>query len=179
MSNSDEIEGKIVLIEDGSLNGDSCSYFKKVSEGQNAGAIAVVVYNKDNGAADWTDDLKTMGIVNGDPNAIKISSIFIRAEDGNNIRNYINEEKTIIKSENKQITFYRSNNCTCMFFINDVVVRNNNGNFEVYVAAGSRLWNRVLGAGKDTNTVYGSGHDAIYKSIDGGIIGQKLNSCSC
>ena len=61
-----------------------------------------------------------------------------------------------------------------MFFINDVVVRNNNGNSEVYVAAGSRLWNKVLGAGKDTNTVYGSGHDAIYKSIDGGINWSKI-----
>ena len=61
-----------------------------------------------------------------------------------------------------------------MFFINDVVVRNNNGNSEVYVAAGSRLWNRVLGAGKDTNTVYGSGHDAIYKSVDGGINWSKI-----
>ena len=175
LSNSDEIEGKIVLIEDGSLNGDSCSYFKKVSEGQNAGAIAVVVYNKDNGAADWTDDLKTMGIVNGDPNAIKISSIFIRAEDGNNIRNYINEEKTIIKIRKQ--TNYALAGATIvpgMFFINDVVVRNNNGNSEVYVAAGSRLWNRVLGAGKDTNTVYGSGHDAIYKSIDGGTNWSKI-----
>ena len=110
LSNSDEIEGKIVLIEDGSLDGDSCSYFKKVSEGQNAGAIAVVVYNKDNGAADWTDDLKTMGIINGDPNAIKISSIFIRAEDGNNIRNYINEEKT------NKLRPRRSNHCTWHVF---------------------------------------------------------------
>ena len=105
----------------------------------------------------------------------KISSIFIRAEDGNNIRNYINEEKTIIKIRKQ--TNYALAGATIvpgMFFINDVVVRNNNGNSEVYVAAGSRLWNRVLGAGKDTNTVYGSGHDAIYKSIDGGTNWSKI-----
>ena len=97
LSNSSDVAGKIVLIEDGSINGDNCSYFKKVSEGQSAGAAAVIVYNKDNGSANWSDDLKTMGIVNGDPNAIKISSIFIKASDGNNIRDFISQEKTTVK----------------------------------------------------------------------------------
>ena len=53
-----------------------------------------------------------------------------------------------------------------MFFINDVVVRNNNGTSEIYVAAGSRKWDRVLGTRSDTqNTIIGSGHDGIYKSV--------------
>ena len=38
LSNKDEISGKIVLIEDGSLTtGSDCNYYKKVSEGQAAG----------------------------------------------------------------------------------------------------------------------------------------------
>ena len=49
LSNADQISGKIVLIQDGTINGSSnCDYFKKVMEGQSAGAIAVIVYNKDN-----------------------------------------------------------------------------------------------------------------------------------
>ena len=50
-----------------------------------------------------------------------------------------------------------------MFFINDVVVRDNQGTSEVYVAAGSRLWD----IGGNQSTILGSGHDAVYKSIDG------------
>ena len=53
-----------------------------------------------------------------------------------------------------------------MFFINDVVVRNNNGTSEIYVAAGSRKWDRVLGTRSDAqNTILGSGHDGIYLSL--------------
>ena len=52
---------KIVLIEDGSqFNSSNCELFKKVLEGQNAGAKAVIVYNKNTGESDWTDDLITM-----------------------------------------------------------------------------------------------------------------------
>ena len=45
LSNSSAVSGKIVLVEDGSLTaGSSCNYYKKVTEAQSAGAIAVIVY---------------------------------------------------------------------------------------------------------------------------------------
>ena len=170
LSNASEIDGKIVLIEDGALSGDSCSYFKKIIEGQNAGAVAVVVYNKDNGSANWTDDLKTMDIVNGDPTAVKIPSIYVRASDGNNIKNQIEEKETTIKIRKQTNYAYSGARIVPgMFFINDVVVRNNDGNSEIYVAAGSRIWDK-----EKTNTILGSGHDAIYKSVDGGSNWTKI-----
>ena len=60
LSNSSEIKDKIVLIERGALSGDPCPFFDKVLNGQNAGALAVVVFNKSNGS-DWTDGLVRMG----------------------------------------------------------------------------------------------------------------------
>ena len=169
LSNSEEIKGKIVLIEEGSLDGNNCDYLKKVMEGQTAGAKAVVIFNKDTGEANWTDDLITMNATNGDPSAIKISSIFIKAGDGKQIKEFIENEKTTIKiSKKSNIASSGVTIVPGMFFINDVVVRDNNGTSEVYVAAGSRLWDRILGTrGDDQNAILGSGHDAVYKSIDG------------
>ena len=177
LSNTSAINGKIVLIEDGSSsNASGCDYFKKVSEGQTAGAIAVIVYNKDSGATDWTDDLKTMGPGNGDASAIKIPSLFIKASEGKRLKEFIESEKTTVKVvKQSNISSSGIQIVPGMFFINDVVVRDNNGTSELYVAAGSRRWDRVLGTrADDQNTILGSGHDAVYKSIDGGTVWNKI-----
>ena len=170
LSNADQISGKIVLIQDGTINGSSnCDYFKKVMEGQSAGAIAVIVYNKDNGSTNWTDDLITMKPNNNDASSVKIPSIFIKAVDGEKLKEYVESKTTKVKLV-KQTNLLVSgvNIVPGMFFINDVVVRNNNGTSEIYVAAGSRKWDRVLGTRSDAqNTILGSGHDGIYKSVDG------------
>ena len=164
LSNSEEINGKIVLIESGSLDGSNCDYFKKVTEGQIAGAKAVVVYNKDTGEAGWSDDLITMNLTEGDASSIKISSVFIKAADGKKIKELVENKKTTIKiSKKTNVIVSNTSIVPGMFFINDVVVRDNNGTSEVYVAAGSRLWKR----GNRPNAILGSGHDAIYKSTDG------------
>jgi hypothetical protein len=169
LSNAEKINGKIVLIEQGSIDGTSCDFVKKVSEGQTAGAKAVIIYNKDSGDSEWSDDLITMTSAGGDVSDINIPSVFIKAADGKKIKEYIDNEKTTIKISKK--TNIAISNVTIvpgMFFINDVVVRNNNGTSEIYVAAGSRLWGRILGAkGNNETTILGSGHDAVYKSIDG------------
>ena len=89
LSNSEEINGKIVLIQDGSVDGNTnCDYFKKVTEGQTAGAKAVIVYNKDDGSTNWTDDLITMNPSNNDASTITISSLFIKAADGEKLKVY-------------------------------------------------------------------------------------------
>ena len=164
LSNFEKIKDKIVLIETGSLDGTDCDYLKKVTEGQTAGAKAVVVYNKDTGETGWTDDLLTMNATSGDPSGISISSIFIKASDGKKIKEFVENEKTTIKiSKKTNVVVSNTTIVPGMFFINDVVVRNNNGISEVYVAAGSRLWDR----GNQPNAILGSGHDAVYKSTDG------------
>jgi photosystem II stability/assembly factor-like uncharacterized protein len=164
LSNSEKIKDKIVLIENGSLDGSDCDYLKKVIEGQTAGAKAVVVYNKNTGDSGWTDDLITMNANDGDTSAVNISSIFIKASAGKKIKELIENEKTTIKISKK--TNIANSNSTIvpgMFFINDVVVRDNQGTSEIYVSAGSRLWD----IGGNQSTILGSGHDAVYKSIDG------------
>ena len=170
LSNSEAVSGKIVLVEDGSLTaGSDCNYYKKITEAQSAGAIAVIVYNKDTGATNWTDDLITMTPAGGDATAIKIPSIFIKAADGKKLKELIESEKTtlkLVKQSNLSTSGVKI--VPGMFFINDVLVRDNNGVSEVYVAAGSRKWDRVLGTRSDNqNTILGSGHDAVYKSVDG------------
>ena len=176
LSNSSEIQGKILLVEDGSLDGSECNYLKKVLEGQSAGAVAVVVYNKDTGASDWSDDLKTMSASSGDIGSVKIPSVFIRAADGKKIKEFIEEDATTVQISKK--TNVEVSGLTIvpgMFFINDVVVRDYDGVSEVYVAAGSRKWDRILGSrGDKQSTILGSGHDAIYKSIDSGISWTKI-----
>ena len=145
LSNSNDIQGKIVLIEDGSINSSNCDYFKKITEGQNAGAKAVIVYNKDTGESGWTDDLITMGPGSGDISSITIPSIYIKSVDGNKIKNYISNSKTdvrIIKKTNIGVSGLDI--VPGLFFINDVIVRDNEGTSEVYVAAASRLWTRIL-----------------------------------
>jgi len=164
LSNSEKINGKIVLIEKGSLDGSDCDYLKKVIEGQTAGAKAVVVYNKNTGDASWTDDLITMNANNGDVSTVNIPSIFIKASAGKKIKELIENEKTTIKiSKKTNVAVSGFTIVPGMFFINDVVVRDNEGTSEIYVAAGSRLWD----IGGNQSTILGSGHDAVYKSIDG------------
>jgi len=169
LSNPNDIQGKIVLIEDGSVDSNNCDYFKKITEGQIAGAKAVIVYNKDTGESDWTDDLTTMGPNSGDVSSIIIPSIYIKSADGNKIKNYISNNKTdvrIIKKTNIGVSGLDI--VPGLFFINDVIVRDNEGTSEVYVAAASRLWTRILGTrGTDQSTVLGSSHDGIYKTTDG------------
>ena len=53
-----------------------------------------------------------------------------------------------------------------MFFINDVVVRNNNGISGTYVAAGQENGTGIRTRSDSQNTILGSGHDGIYKSVD-------------
>ena len=169
LSNANDIQGKIVLIEDGSINSSNCDYFKKITEGQNSGAKAVIVYNKDTGESGWTDDLITMGPGSGDVSSITIPSIYIKSVDGNKIKNYISNSKTdvrIIKKTNIGVSGLDI--VPGLFFINDVVVRDNEGTSEVYVAAASRLWTRILGTrGSNQSTVLGSAHDGVYKTVDG------------
>ena len=145
-------------------------------EGQSAGAVAVVVYNKDTGANDWSDDLKTMSASSGDIGSVTTPSIFIRAADGKKIKEYVENNKTTVQiSKKTNVEVAGLTIVPGMFFINDVVVRDNNGTSEVYVAAGSRKWDRILGTrGNDQGTILGSGHDAIYKSIDSGINWTKI-----
>ena len=163
ISNSAEIKDKIVLIERGAISGDACGFYDKVLNAQNAGAKAVIVYNKNNGASDWTDDLVLMGIGDGNNSQITIPSVFIRRSGGLRLKDLIDDGDTVVELSKR--TSLNTASLTIkpgMFFINDVVVRNNNGTSEIYAAVGTSLSRDVA------DTALGSGtNDGIYKSTDG------------
>ena len=173
ISNTSEANGNILLIERGDCGGseNNGAFFRKVLNGQNAGAKAVIIYNKETGASDWTDDLVTM--IKGsddDEKEITIPSVFIRKADGLKLKELISKGTTNVKISKR--TDKLPSGLTIvpgMFFINDVVVRNNNGTSEIYAAVGANRWTRVVGTrSDDQNTVLGGGsNDGVYKSTDG------------
>ena len=109
----------------------------------------------------------------GDVTAIKkIPSIFIKAADGKELKELIESEKTTVKLvKQSNISTSGTKIVPGMFFVNDVVVRDNDGVSEIYAATGSRNWRTRSG---DQNTILGSGHDAVYKSVDGGTTWTKI-----
>ena len=71
ISNGSQINGNIALIERG-----DCSFVDKVRRAQQAGAIAVIVMNRNDGSqADWSSAPITMG--GSDADAITIPSVMI------------------------------------------------------------------------------------------------------
>ena len=80
--------------------------------------IAVIVYNKNTGNADWSDDLITMNIEAGDDSsAIQIPSLYIKASDGNKLKEFVESETTSIRIERKTMLIIRNGICTNRFMV--------------------------------------------------------------
>lgn len=80
--NVDDVVGKVALIDRG-----NCTFIEKVSNAQNAGAIAVIICNNTGG------DPITMGGAGG--GNITIPSIMIRQDDCNLIKSYLADGVTV------------------------------------------------------------------------------------
>jgi hypothetical protein len=160
-----DISGKIALIERG-----DCEFGVKVLNVQNAGAVGAIVYNKNNGEAGWTDGLIRMGVGATDPNDVNIPAVFIRRVDGLRLKTLINQGETIISM--KKTTNVASGNTVVpgTYYINDVLVRNNNGNSEIYVAAGTSLYRDAA------NTVFGGDDYGLFVSKDDGSTWERLSA---
>ena len=152
------VDGKIALVQRG-----SCQFGVKALNAQNAGAIAVIVFNNDG------DDLVNMSVGDTDPNSINIPAVFISQSDGIRLKTLISQGETIIslKKSSNSIPGYRIVPGT--FYINDVVVRNNDGKSEIYIAAGTSSY-------RDASQTLFNGEDyGLYKSSDGGVNWNKIN----
>jgi hypothetical protein len=163
---STNLTGKIALIERG-----DCEFACKVLNAQNAGAVAVMVYNKDNGEEDWSDTLIRMGGGSAcDASAINIPSVFIRRSDGTRLKTYLNQGETVvsIKKTTNVATGYTVVPGT--YYINDVVVRDNNGESEIYVAAGTSLYRDA------SRTVFGGDDFGLFVSKDGGENWERIST---
>ncbi|MDO6811641.1 thrombospondin type 3 repeat-containing protein [Tenacibaculum soleae] len=154
ITNGSELAGKIAVI----LRG-TCNFSAKAKNAQDAGAIAVIIVNNQNTAP--------FNMAAGDNGAeVTIPTVMIGKRDGDDL---INVLKSGTVTGTLSATNTNSSNLTFVpgvQHINDIVVRNNNGNSEVYVAAGESAYTGATSLGGDS---YG-----VYKSVDG-INFSKLN----
>lgn len=146
--NSAELNGKIALVRRG-----GCDFDTKAKNAENAGAIAVVVMNNIDG------DPINMG---GDDATIAIPAIMISKAAGDLIENTLATE-TVNISLNPRNGDFTGLLVPGIQHINDVVVRNNAGASEIYVAAGDSFYGDA-----NANTFLGGPEFGLYKSTDGG-----------
>lgn len=152
-ANSTAMSGNIALIRRG-----SCTFVQKVKNAQNAGAIGVIMMNNVTG---------TPVAMGGTDATITIPSVMISKEDGDIIEAALSG--TVNGSLNPPTGDFTGNLVPGIQHINDIVVRNNGGSPEVYVAAGASFY----GAANATTYLGGSAF-GLYKSTDDGVNWNEL-----
>lgn len=157
LTNAAQVNGKIALIRRG-----TCPFLQKIKNAQDAGAIAVIMMNNVDGTP------VPMGGTETDP--ITIPSVMISKADGDALvaalgSNTVNT--TLVAPLAGQFT---GNLVPGIQHINDIVIRNNGGVSEIYVAAGDSFYSSA-----NSTTFLGGPQYGLYKSIDGGTTWTELN----
>ncbi len=143
------VSGKIALIRRG-----SCSFTTKVKKAQDAGAIGVIVMN---------NILGIPSAMGGTDATINIPSLMISKTDGDILEASLNNGVTINVTLNPSSGDFTGVLSPGIQHINDIVVRDNAGVSEIYVAVGETFY-----ADANTETYLGGPEFGLYKSIDGG-----------
>lgn len=152
--NAAAINGKIALIRRG-----DCTFVEKVKFAQNAGAIAVLMMNNVGG---------TPIPMGGTDATITIPSVMISDTDGNLIQ-------AALGSGNVNVTLTPSNGGVTgnvipgKQHINDVVIRNNGGQSEIFVAVADTYY-----SASNSVTYMGSNDYGLFKSVDGGTTWSEI-----
>ena len=147
-TNGAAVNGKIAVIRRG-----DCSFVDKVNNAQTAGAVAVIMVNNVTGLP-----------INqgGDDAGITIPTLMVSKADGDKIINELGSNTvnaTLSSNRGNASNFLVSNGVQ---HVNDIVVRDNNGNSEVYVAAADALY-----ADATPRALFGINDRGVYKSTDG------------
>ncbi len=148
LNNSAAISGKIAVIRRG-----DCPFVDKVNNAQNAGAIAVIIVNNVAGVP-----------INqgGDDAGITIPTLMISKFDGANVIDALTGgavNVTLSSTRGNGSNFIVSNGVQ---HVNDIVVRDNGGVSEVFVAAGDAVYGAA-----SPSTLFGIHDRGVYKSTDG------------
>ncbi|MDG1974637.1 MAG: hypothetical protein P8I26_06355, partial [Flavobacteriaceae bacterium] len=159
------MNGKIALIDRG-----DCSFISKVQKAQDAGAKAVIVINRDDGSqTDWSPAPIVMGGTDG-ADAIYIPSIMISTSDGFKLKNALKNQNVTVSLSEEYSTSKGTTVIPGIFYINDVVVRNNNGDSEIFIAAGTSTHRDAA------SHIFGVNDYGVWKSLDGGSTWTKIES---
>ena len=145
LTNAADLNGKIAVVKRG-----DCSFTIKTKSAQDAGAIAIIVVN----------NVGTNPInMSGTDSSITIPAVMVSKEHGDSII-------TALSSGNVNGTLTKTNNNASnatvspgIQHINDIVIRNNSGVSEVYLAVGESGYTGGVSIGGDS---FG-----VYKSVDG------------
>ena len=162
--NSSEMSGKIAMIQRG-----GCSFIDKVKNAQSAGAVAVIVSNRDDGSG--KADTENPFAMGGTPAAgeITIPSVMISNSDGLKIIEALENGSVNASLKESYSTRKGSTVIPGIFYINDVIVRNNNGTSEVYIAA-------ATSPHRDAALhIFGPDDYGLWKSVDAGSTWQKIS----
>ena len=161
--NASSMNGKVALIDRG-----DCPFIDKVKVAQDAGAKAVIVINRNDGSnADWTQAPIVMGGTEG-AGDINIPSVMISTNDGNKLKQNLKNGTVTVSLSEQNLTSYGTTVIPGVFYINDVVVRNNEGNSEIYIATG------VSSHRDAASHIFGVDDYGIWKSLDQGTTWIKV-----
>jgi hypothetical protein len=157
ITNTAALNGKIALVRRG-----TCSFAAKALAAQNAGAVAVIIMNN-------IDNAGAMGMGGSDP-LVTIPAISISKEDGDILETALSTG-TVNGTINPTTPGLPSGNIVPgIQFVNDVVVKDNGGTSEIYVAVGDTWYSSSA-----TSTYQGSDAIGLYKSTDGGASWSQLS----
>ncbi|WP_396149104.1 PA domain-containing protein [Flavobacterium sp.] len=151
--NAASINGKIALIKRG-----TCPFIQKCTSAVNAGAIAVIVYNNVSGIPAAMGGVDTFGTVT-------IPSVAISQQDGNALVTALENGPVNVTLNPLNSSILTANFVPGIQHINDVAIRNNAGNSEIYVAAASTPTAGALLGGNE----YG-----LYKSSNSGVTWTEI-----
>ena len=139
----------------------------KLEDAQEAGAVAVIVMNRNDDKSEQIEYSApiTMG---GSDNSITIPSVMINGNYRNRIRNALNAGNVTVSLAFENFASTGRTVSPGIFYINDVVVRDNDGISEVIIAAG------VSSHRDDTNHLFGVDDYGIWKSSDAAASWDKV-----
>jgi hypothetical protein len=157
LTNGVLINDKIALIRRG-----TCPFLQKIKNAQDAGAIAVIMINNVDGTP------VPMGGTETDP--ITIPSVMISKADGDALQAVLSSNTINTTLIAPLVGQFTGNLVPGIQHINDIVVRNNGGVSEIYVAAGDSFYSDA-----NATTFLGGPQYGLYKSTDGGATWTELS----